>query len=209
MTSSPLSIAGAFQFDALTFPDERGNFVLWFEQEVFVERVGHRFDISKTHHAVSTKGTIRGIHLTALPPGQRKFVYCAYGRVLDVLVDLREGSPTFGNIATVVLDDVKFRSVYIPEGVGHGYAALADDSVVVYLCSTPYAEDREIAIDPLDPKLSINWPIRSEDMILSARDRDAPDLATVRESGVLPTYVDCETHRLALSRGSDADPANL
>jgi dTDP-4-dehydrorhamnose 3,5-epimerase len=188
MEARPLSIEGAWEFIALQFPDERGNLVIWYETDELAAITGQTFDLAKTHHSQSRKGVIRGIHFTLFPPGQAKYVYCPKGRVLDVVVDVRVGSPTFGRWDSVVLDPIDFRCVFVGDGLGHAYAALEDESVVVYLCSTAYAPDREVAVNPLDPALELPWH-RDPPPILSPRDRAAPTLAVAAREDRLPLYL--------------------
>ena len=108
----------------------------------------------------------------------------------DVVVDLREGSATFGRWDSVLIDDVHRRAVYVPEGLGHALLSLDDVTTVAYLCSAPYAPGREHAVHPLDPELGIQWPAGIEPL-LSDKDRQAPTLAEAREQGLLPSYQDC------------------
>jgi dTDP-4-dehydrorhamnose 3,5-epimerase len=193
MTSRPLAIEGAWEFEALTFPDDRGSFAVWYEEESFAAATGYALPLSKTHHAQSRRGTIRGVHFTMLPPGQAKYVYCTSGRLLDVVVDVRVGSPTFGQWDSVVLDASEGRCVFLSDGLGHAYAALEDDTALIYLCTTPYAPDREVAVDLFDPALGLPWPDDVEP-VLSDRDKVAPSLAEAAEQGLLPTYEDYLAH---------------
>ena len=110
---------------------------------------------------------------------------CVRGSVLDVVVDIRVGSPTFGQHELVQLDDVDRRAVYLAEGLGHGFIALEDNTTVMYLCSTGYAPDREHGINPCDPELGIAWPAGVE-LVMSEKDRSAPSLAEGSEMGLLP-----------------------
>jgi dTDP-4-dehydrorhamnose 3,5-epimerase len=125
-----------------------------------------------------------------VPPGQAKYVTCLRGSVLDVVVDIRTGSPTFGRSAVIRLDDRTRRAVYVAEGLGHGFLALSDEAVVVYLMSEPYAPDREHGVHPLDPALGIEWP-RDIEPVLSPKDAAAPSLAEAERAGLLPSYADC------------------
>ena len=104
---------------------------------------------------MSRAGTLRGVHFADVPPGQAKYVTCPRGAVLDFMVDVRVGSPTFGVVDVVRLDSEHRRAVYLPEGVGHAFLALEDDSTLTYLCSTGYAPGREHGINPLDPDLGL------------------------------------------------------
>jgi dTDP-4-dehydrorhamnose 3,5-epimerase len=115
---------------------------------------------------------VRGVHFADVPPGQAKHVTCLAGAVLDVAVDLRVGSPTFGRWHAERLDAVQRRALYLPEGIGHAFCALADDATVVYLCSEPYRPAAEHGVH-LDPALGLPWP-DDVDLVLSAKDAEAP-----------------------------------
>jgi dTDP-4-dehydrorhamnose 3,5-epimerase len=140
--------------------------------------------------SVSGKGVIRGIHFTDVPPGQAKYVFCPSGALLDVIVDLRVGSPTFMHWEAVRLDETDRRAVFLEHGLGHAIAALTDAATAVYLCTSSYAPGADREINPLDPELGIAWPGDVEP-ILSAKDSAAPSLAEARRSGLLPSYQEC------------------
>jgi dTDP-4-dehydrorhamnose 3,5-epimerase len=186
----PLKIDGAWVFEPKVFPDDRGSFHEWFKAPEFAQATGHGLDLAQANCSVSARGTIRGIHFADLPPSQAKYVKCVRGAVLDVVVDIRTGSPTFGHWEAVRLDDETHRSIYLAEGLGHAFMALTDDATVVYLCSAGYAPSREHGINPLDPELAIAWPDDIEPM-LSPKDEAAPTLAEARDRGMLPTYDEC------------------
>ena len=131
----PLSIAGAWEITPQQHGDPRGVFLEWYRHDRLAEVVGHRLDLAQANLSVSARGVVRGIHYADVPPGQAKYVTCASGAVLDVVVDLRVGSPTFGRWEAVRLDDVDRRAVYLAEGLGHGFCALTEGATVVYLCS--------------------------------------------------------------------------
>jgi dTDP-4-dehydrorhamnose 3,5-epimerase len=188
-----LAIPGVFEFTPRVFPDDRGLFVCPFEEESFLKAVGHPLRLAQTNHSASRRGVVRGMHFADVPPGQAKYVHCPRGALLDVVVDIRVGSPTFGTWDAVRLDPTDFRAVYVPEGVGHGMMALEDDTVISYLCSTGYNPAREHGFDPLDPALGLPWPAEIE-VVLSDRDRTAPSLAAAEASGLLPSYADCQAH---------------
>jgi dTDP-4-dehydrorhamnose 3,5-epimerase len=133
---------------------------------------------------------LRGVHFALVPPGQAKYVYCPAGRVLDVVVDVRVGSPTFGVHDAVVLDSEQPRAVYLSEGLGHAFLSLADGSSVTYLVSSGYDPTREFGVSPVDPALDLPWPDDME-FELSAKDQQAPTLAEAREQGLLPTIEEC------------------
>jgi dTDP-4-dehydrorhamnose 3,5-epimerase len=188
-----LSVIGALEVTPVQHPDDRGVFLEWFREDRFAEATGHAFRLAQANCSVSSAGTLRGIHVAEVPPGQAKFVTCLHGAVLDVVVDLRVGSPTFGAWDSVVLDDVDRRAVYLPEGLGHAFMALDDETVLAYLCSAPYTPDREHGVHALDPDLAIVWPTtdrrgRPLEPRMSTRDAEAPSLAKARASGLLSTY---------------------
>jgi dTDP-4-dehydrorhamnose 3,5-epimerase len=185
--SRALSIAGAWVFSPSRFDDDRGLFVAPYQEEAFVAAVGRPITLAQSNHSVSRRGVIRGVHFADVPPGQAKYVYCPHGALLDVVVDVRVGSPTFGRHEAVRLDSDGYRAIYLSEGLGHAFCALTDDTVASYLCSTPYAPAIERAVTPLDPELGLPWPEDIEP-VLSAKDRDAPTLAEATGAGLLPRY---------------------
>ncbi|MEV6972922.1 dTDP-4-dehydrorhamnose 3,5-epimerase [Kitasatospora sp. NPDC093806] len=185
-----LSIAGAFEVTPQQHGDPRGLFMEWYRFDHLSEVVGHPLRLAQGNLSVSAAGVVRGIHFADVPPGQAKYVSCVRGAVLDVVVDLRVGSPTFGKWEFVRLDDVDRRSVYIPEGLGHGFCALSDDATLSYVCSETYNPTGEHAVHPLDPDLGIEWPVEVPQ--LSARDDAAPSLAEALASGLLPDYQACQ-----------------
>jgi dTDP-4-dehydrorhamnose 3,5-epimerase len=188
-----LSVSGSWEITPTQHGDERGVFLEWFKEPTFAETVGHRFNLAQANCSVSSAGVLRGIHFADVPPGQAKYVTCTKGSVLDVVVDVRNGSPTLGKWASVLLDDVDRRAVYLCEGLGHAFLSLEDDSTVMYLCSSGYAPGREHGINPLDPEVGIEWPTRSLsgqtlEIKLSEKDRMAPSLAEASRVGLLPQY---------------------
>ncbi len=188
-----LSIPGAFEVTPKVHGDDRGTFLEWFRADRFAEATGHRFPLAQANASVSASGAVRGIHFAQLPPSQAKWVTCLRGSVLDVVVDIRVGSPTYGAWESVRLDDTDRRAVYLSEGLGHAFMAVQDASVVAYLCSTPYAPGREHAVHPLDPAVGIEWPTTGRDgapvtPLLSAKDAEAPTLAEAERAGLLPSY---------------------
>jgi dTDP-4-dehydrorhamnose 3,5-epimerase len=185
----PLSIEGAYQVVPTLHGDPRGLFTEFYRYDKLAEAVGHPLRLAQGNLSVSGCGVVRGIHFADVPPSQAKYVQCVRGAVLDVIVDLRVGSPTFGRWEGVRLDDVDRHAVYLAEGLGHGFCALTDDATLAYLCSEAYAPTREHAIHPLDPDLAIEWPAEAPQ--LSARDDAAPSLAEVRDNGLLPDYREC------------------
>jgi dTDP-4-dehydrorhamnose 3,5-epimerase len=198
-TVRELAVAGAYEFTPRVHRDERGLFVSPLQEEAFVAAVGRPFTVAQTNHSRSARGVMRGVHFTTTPPGQAKYVHCARGRAMDVVVDIRLGSPTFGAWDTVEMDTESFRAVYLPEGVGHAFLSLEDDTVMSYLVSTPYRAELEQAVDPLDPALGLPWP-KGMSFTLSQRDTEAVGLAEARARGMLPRYEDCLAATAAADR---------
>jgi dTDP-4-dehydrorhamnose 3,5-epimerase len=185
-----LTIPDAFEFRPQTFPDGRGTFASPYQEPAFSKAVGHPLTLAQSNHSISRRGTIRGVHFADVPPGQAKYLYCARGRMLDFVIDLRVGSPTFGQWDSVPLDEQNLAAVYIPEGLGHAFVALEDDTVISYLCSTGYNPTAEHGVNPLDADLGLPWPSEIEP-VLSDKDTRAPSLAEALRTGLLPDYAAC------------------
>jgi dTDP-4-dehydrorhamnose 3,5-epimerase len=185
----PLSIAGAWEVLPEQHGDGRGLFLEWYRFDRLAEAAGHPMRLAQANMSVSARGVVRGIHFADVPPGQAKYVTCVRGAVFDVVVDLRVGSPTFGQWEHILLDETDRRAVYIGEGLGHGFCSLSEDATLTYLCSETYAPGREHGVHPLDPDLAIAWP--AEAPVLSDRDAAAPSLAQARADGLLPDNGQC------------------
>jgi dTDP-4-dehydrorhamnose 3,5-epimerase len=200
-----LTVPGAFEITPKQFGDPRGVFLEAFKAGPFADAVGHPFDLQQVNTSVSAAGVLRGIHFADVPPSQAKYVMCAKGAVLDVVVDIRVGSPTFGTWDTVLLDDVDRRAVYLSEGLGHAFMSLEDGSTVLYLCSTGYAPGREHGIHPLDQDLNIQWPTTARNGTpitpqLSEKDEAAPTLAEAKAQNLLPTMEAVDAYLTTLQR---------
>lgn len=188
-----LKVPGSWEITPKQFGDQRGVFLEWFKEPAFIDAVGHPLKLEQANCSVSSAGVLRGIHFADVPPGQAKYVTCVKGAVLDVVVDIRVGSPTFGAWDSVLLDDGDRRAIYLSEGLGHAFLSLEDDSTVVYLCSSGYAPNREHGINPLDPEVGIDWPKVDRsgsplNLILSEKDTAAPSLAEAAAARILPEY---------------------
>lgn len=199
MQVEALAIEGSWVFTPQIHGDDRGALLEWFKEPVLAEAVGHRLDLAQANCSVSARGVVRGIHFADVPPSQAKYVTCVRGAVLDVIVDIRVGSPTFGQWTSTCLDERSRRAVYLSEGLGHGFASLEDGSTVVYLCSEPYNPGREHEVHPLDPAIGIDWGLGDTAPELSAKDAAAPTLAEAAAAGLLPTWESCRAFRESLS----------
>ncbi|MFI8420793.1 dTDP-4-dehydrorhamnose 3,5-epimerase family protein [Streptomyces sp. NPDC085479] len=170
------AIAGAYLFEPTPHADERGSFCRTFDADV-VRSVGLDPDaFVQDSLSRSVRGVLRGLHLRS-GAGEAKLVRCSYGRIFDVVVDLRPGSPTYRAVATFELSDATQTTLYIPAGCAHGFQALTGPADVSYRIDRPHdpAEDVTIAHD--DPELAVPWPLPVTSM--SRRDREAPGLAEV------------------------------
>lgn len=185
MELAPLAIDGAFRLSSPVHEDERGAFREWFKYPD-LETAGIGWKVAQANLARSARNVVRGLHFSLAPEGQAKIVTCADGELVDVLVDVREGSPTFGATETIRLI-AGGGSVYVPTGVAHGYCVLSDWGTLCYLLSSPYAPALEREINPVDPALAIAWPL-SGPAILSAKDAEAPTLDECRRRGELPRF---------------------
>lgn len=170
-------LPGLVILEPVVHGDERGFFVESYRESAFAKA-----DISdrwvQDNHSRSSRGVVRGMHF-ALPPGQAKLIRCARGVIVDVCVDLRRGSPTYGQWEAVELDDRTMRMLYVPVGFAHGYCVVSDIADVVYKCSHYYDPALEREISVLDPDVGIVWPV--DTLTLSERDRSAPLLRAISD----------------------------
>ncbi len=180
VTVEHLSIPGVWTYTPRTFADDRGYFFEWFQDSTFRETAGGDFALAQANCSVSSKGTLRGIHFADVPPGQRKYVMCLTGSIMDVAVDLRKGSPTFGKWDFANLSRENHKVISIPNGVGHAFMALEDDTTVVYLCDQRYNPTGEREINPLDPEIGIQWP-QELPILMSQKDKFAQSFSDYKE----------------------------
>lgn len=199
MKIEPLEVSGAWQCTHVGHADDRGTFGEWFRGDLLAAATGRDFTVRQANHVVSARGVLRGIHFSRVPPGEAKYVYCTAGAILDIVVDLRDGSPTFGARAAVELTATNRRAVFVAEGLGHGYLALEDATTVNYLVSETYAPQHGGAVHPLDPELALPWGIDPASIVLSPADQTAAGLSTALEQGLLPRYADCLSRYQELS----------
>lgn len=188
MNIRPLSIPDSFEITPRLIGDDRGMFLESYKAEALREATGRSIDLAQTNTSVSTRGTVRGIHFADIPPSQAKYVTAHRGAVLDFVIDIRVGSPTFGQWDSVLLDDVDRRAIFISEGLGHAFVALTDHATVNYLVTDVYRPDREHGINPLDPEIGLVFPEEAGELLLSPKDTEAPSLAEARSAGILPEW---------------------
>ena len=183
MEIKELSIKGAWLARSPLHCDDRGYFREWFKEEAIENAMGRGFKVQQANISSSNKGVIRGIHYSLAKEGQGKWVTCISGSIWDVVVDIRPSSPTFKKWLGIELRANSGDSVFISEGLGHGFMSLEDDTAVAYLLTTKYSPSDEFEIHPLDPELEIVWPYESPH--LSPKDKAAPTLYEQLSSGKL------------------------
>jgi len=195
-----LKIPDSYEITPKQFGDDRGVFLEWYRFDRLAEVVGHSVDLRQANTSVSKRGVVRGIHFADVPLGQAKYVTATHGAVLDYVVDIRVGSPTFGQWDSVLLDDVDRRAIYLAEGLGHAFVALTDDATVSYLVTDTFKAEREHGIDPLDAEIGLVFPPEAGEALLSPKDTSAPSLAEAAASGLLPTWDDMRAYYSTLDQ---------
>jgi len=156
------------------FGDQRGYFFEAYNQKVFEEAVA-QVPFIQDNESKSNYGVLRGLHYQLPPYAQAKLVRVIYGKVLDIAVDIRKNSPTFGRHVTALLSGANKRQIYIPHGFAHGFAVLSKEAVFTYKVDNYYAPDHEAGIRHDDPALSIDWQIPPKERLLSDKDKNLPD----------------------------------
>lgn len=187
MRIAETAVPGAYVITPRHLVDERGAFFEHFRAERLAETLGHPFVPRQINYSVSRRNTLRGIHSVAIPPGQAKYVTCVRGALRDIVVDLRVGSPAFGTYESTLLDAESGRGLYIPEGVGHGFLALTDDTCICYVLSSEHVPGTQIDINPLDPDLALPWGF-DEPPVMSEKDAHAPGVVEAEAAGVLAKW---------------------
>lgn len=193
-----LKIPDSYEITPKQFGDDRGVFLEWYRFDKLAEVVGHPIDLRQANTSVSKRGVVRGIHFADVPLGQAKYVTATHGAVLDYVIDIRVGSPTYGQWDTVLLDDTDRRAIYIAEGLGHAFVALTDDATVSYLVTDTFNAEREHGIDPLDSEIGLVFPAEAGEPLLSPKDTEAPSLGEAASAGLLPTWDDMRTYYASL-----------
>ena len=175
MKITKTEIEGVVIIEPRIFEDSRGYFFEAFSEREFAEQVCD-CNFVQDNEALSSYGVVRGLHFQLPPHAQSKLVRVVKGKVVDIAVDIRKSSPTFGKHVAVELSADNHRQVFIPRGFAHGYAVLSDEAVVEYKCDNYYAPESEGAIAWNDIDLAIDWQIPTEKVILSEKDKHHPAL---------------------------------
>lgn len=169
-----LEIEGAWLARSPIHYDDRGIFREWFKSSDLERDIKRKFEVVQANMSRSNLGVIRGIHFSTSIDGQGKWITCAAGSIWDVVVDIRPNSPTFRKWIGIELNSEKGDAIFISEGLGHGFIALEDNSVVTYLLTSEYSVQHEFGIHALDKDLGITWPIKATYM--STKDSELPTL---------------------------------
>jgi NDP-hexose 5-epimerase len=187
----------AYRIEPEPVMDSRGRFYESVTGSALLASTGWELTIRQVNFSVSSRNTLRGIHGTKVPPGQAKFITCVRGHALDIAVDIRVGSPTFGHYDLTYQSPESGTAVFLPDGIGHAFLALTDDTSMCYLCSAEYEPGTMIDIDALDPDLALPWELTGSP-IRSVKDASAPSLAEAAAAGLLPTYEQCPPRLIPL-----------
>ena len=190
MKAKPLEISGAWEVELKKFDDSRGFFFESFRSDFSHDTFGRKFTVKQTNTSVSAKGAVRGIHYALVPPSQAKYVQCQKGSIMDYVIDIRIGSPTFGKSLSIELNSDTPRAIFIEEGLAHAFVALEEETVVTYLVNENFNPEREKGINPFDKELAINWP--KMDLLLSEKDKTAISLQEAKELDLLPSFAECK-----------------
>jgi len=183
----PLSLPGAWRVTPQVYGDPRGSFSEWFRADHLEAATGYRMRPIQANISRSSRGVVRGIHYADLPPGQAKYVMPLTGSIIDFVVDIREGSPTFGQWEGVTLESEKHDAILIEPGLGHAFIALEELTTVTYLVSDVFRPEREHGINPLDSDIALVFP-EGIGPLLSDKDTSAPTLAEALAAGSLPKW---------------------
>ena len=190
MKVTPLKIDGSWIIDLKIFEDGRGFFYESFRSEIAKKYFGREFSIKQSNTSVSKKGSVRGIHYALVPPSQAKYVQCQKGSIVDYIIDIRVGSPTFSQYVEIELNSTNPQAIFIEEGLAHAFVALEDETIVTYFVSENYNPEREKGINPFDSDLNIKWP--NINLELSEKDKLAISLNEAQVQNLLPMFDDCK-----------------
>lgn len=185
-----LGINGAWLIKFNRIKDSRGEFKEWFKRDEFFKKTGIDFKAEQANVSINTKGALRGIHYSLSSAGQAKWISCMSGEILDVVVDIRPNSPTFKQVIYVDLKQEDGSALFINSGLGHGFIAKLDNTIVSYLLSSKYSPLEEFEINPLDDDLNIMWNlalINKSQYIISEKDSNAPSLNERLNANKLPS----------------------
>lgn len=171
MNITPTKLAGCFVITPAVFSDERGSFFESFNQQAFLEKTGIEARFVQDNQSISQRGVVRGLHFQKGAYAQAKLVRVIKGSVLDVAVDLRKNSTTFGQHFSCILSEENNTQLFVPRGFAHGFSALENDTIFSYKCDNYYNKESESGIIYNDPQLDIDWMLSENEMVVSEKDR--------------------------------------
>ena len=189
MNLTPVGIEGAWLAESAVQSDDRGYFLEWFKSAEVLEKTGFDFSVKQANISLSNQGVIRGIHYSLAVGGQAKWVSCLSGSIIDVVVDIRQESPTYKKVEYFDLKAGDGKALLIGPGLGHGFISLENKTVISYLLTSQYSPEYEFGILPTDTELNIDWHLKSLDgmnPIFSAKDAESPTLEARKLEGKLP-----------------------
>lgn len=164
-------LKGCFVIEPEVYNDTRGLFFESFSKKIFKEKTGLEIDFVQDNISISKYGVIRGLHIQKEPFGQSKLIKVVTGKILDVVVDIRKDSSTFGNHFSIELSAENNKQLFIPKGFLHGFSSLANNTIVSYKCDSYYNSSSEDGVIYNDTQLNINWKLKKEEIILSGKDK--------------------------------------
>jgi dTDP-4-dehydrorhamnose 3,5-epimerase len=176
MKATETTLKGCFILEPTVIPDGRGYFMESFNKQKFANLIGREVDFVQDNQSFSTRGVIRGLHYQCGEHAQAKLVRVLHGEVLDVAVDLRQNSPTYGKVETVLLSAENQKQFFVPRGFAHGFVVLSETAVFFYKCDNYYNKSSEGGVYFNDPELEINWQIPHNELIISEKDQNLPPL---------------------------------
>ena len=174
MIAKETKLQGCFIFEPQVFEDNRGYFIESFNQNTFNEIIGKNINFVQDNESFSQKGTLRGLHYQQGAYAQAKLVRVIQGKVLDIAVDIRKNSPTFGEYVSVELSEENKNQLFIPRGFAHGFVVLSDKAIFSYKCDNFYNKQSEDGIIYNDKTLNIDWKLKYDELILSEKDLELP-----------------------------------
>ena len=198
MDVSATKVLDAYRLEQKTFRDHRGSFGEAWRRGALSDALGRPFDVRQANFAVSRRDTLRGFHFAVTPPGQAKLVTCVQGALTTAVVDLRVGSPTFGDFDLVDQDADSGVGVFVAEGLGMAFIARTEGARMAYLCSTEFVAETMLGVQALDPELGIPWGCDAP--LMSEKDAAAPTIAECARDGLLPRYETCVAFYESLRR---------
>jgi len=178
MKVSETHLEGCFVIEPKVFEDDRGSFFESFRKEVFEKKTGLKVDFIQDNQSISQKGVLRGLHMQKGEFAQAKLVRVVQGKVLDVAVDIRENSPTFGEHFSIELSSENNTQLFVPKGFLHGFATLENNTIVVYKCDNYYHKESELGVAYNDKDLNIDWSLLASEIEVSDKDSKSPGFRT-------------------------------